>query len=85
MPRLLAALRAVEAVHRQVPVYSLPFECEHDPEVSGVEMDDGEIYCIHCATESTCDACGELARDNMDGEFHTWPCPTITAIREALG
>ena len=56
LPTLVAALRAVEAVH--------VMSCE----LSVSNCDKGESCPLAC-----CGPCGE-----------TWPCPTITAIREAL-
>lgn len=56
LPALIAALRAVEAVHVST--------CE----ASGMNCDN-----TVCPVR-ICGPCGE-----------TWPCPTITAIREALG
>ena len=56
VPKLVEALRAVEAVH--------VMSCE----LSVSNCDKGESCPLAC-----CGPCGE-----------TWPCPTITAIREAL-
>ncbi|MGL4254912.1 MAG: hypothetical protein ACRCSL_01185 [Microbacterium sp.] len=55
VPRLVAALRAVEALHTQTTGYS-----------NGADFD-------------CCGTCFD--RDEMP---EPWPCPTVTAIRDAL-
>lgn len=82
---LLKAIGAVMAVHSRAPVYDTwASDCGHD-DCDGVELADGESYCPRSVVAYTCDHCADLARDNMNGELPAWPCPTIRAIREALG
>jgi len=86
VPTLVAALRAVEAVHRRYGLYELEDSCEdtsdkHREEHHHECSDDiGEFYCDQLPVGDMCDEC----RDE-DGERMDWPCPTIAAIREALG
>ena len=57
VPRLLAAIRAVEAVHESIDALNVRF------------------YRV----QKVCTGCG-----TDDGNWQTWPCPTIRAITNAL-
>lgn len=82
---LVAALRAVEAVHCRHGLYELEDSCEdtrdkHREEHHHECSDDiGEFYCDQLPVGDMCDEC----RDE-DGERMDWPCPTIRAIQGAL-
>lgn len=89
VPKLVAVLRAVEALHQPSQVQRISYNHEGTI-ISYRNTDDGP--CVACAPETDpahCEACynpdGEC--DGITPPWHakTWPCPTITAIREALG
>lgn len=76
--KLLAALEAVEALHESGHVYSLTDD--------GMVGDDGTIlatFCTACTPEQTLEAIGDCEWTE-DFETVQHPCPTITAITEAL-
>jgi len=79
-PKLLAALEAVQALHRKVPVYMTEAgDCQHGEHCEGVEVD-GESMCPDEFEGHTCEHCTEFNPD----EYPDYPCPTITAIQDAL-
>jgi hypothetical protein len=82
VPRLLAALRAVEALHVPGRAYEAEDDCGHAAETHDtIETTDGEWVCLDTPLDETfCEEC----RDNL-GDTQPWPCPTITAIREVVG
>ena len=57
VPRLLAAIRAVEAVHESIDALNVRFN----------------------RVQKVCTGCG-----TDDGNWQTWPCPTIRALTDAL-
>lgn len=83
VPALVAALRAVLAEHPAVPVYSMADSCGDDTDAhadahhieGGVEG--GEWL---CAGDVWCGECRDV-----DGDYITYPCPTVRAIESALG
>ena len=83
MPKLLAAVQAVRALHRPVPVYALADECGRDPDVHEVMEDgSGDLLCLGSPTGDL--VCEECAADDS-GEWRPYPCPTVRAIEDALG
>ena len=80
IPKLLAALEAVEALHRKVPVYVTEAgDCKHGADCESVEFE-GLSMCPDDTEGYTCDHCAELNPD----EYPEYPCSTIRAITEAL-
>lgn len=80
VPRLLAALDGVLALHQPITVY------EYD-------LDKGELnedkvmaeLCRECTGDSVIDAIGDCEYDPTDYHDETpWPCPTVAAINSAL-
>lgn len=77
---LIAALEAVEALHRRVPVYVTEAgDCKHGGDCESVEID-GESMCPDDTDGDTCSYCAEL--NAM--EYPNYPCATIRAITETL-
>lgn len=87
VPKLVAALRAVEAVHQ-------PSQRQHVSHTANgtiigyKNVDDGP--CVACYPEPRelhCEDCEDVDEicEGVRGSIGTWPCPTIGAIREALG
>ena len=82
LPRLLAAVRAVEALHCRETVQAITGdcateECDHEDECPTIPVD----VCAECYRVS----------EEADAYFHerniapaAYPCPTIRAITEAL-
>lgn len=86
VPKLIAALRAVEAVHTRVGLYEMEDSCPNTDEEHREEHhrectnDVGEYYCDQSPVGAMCETCSD-----DDGNLVDWPCPTIQAILEALG
>ncbi|MFJ4286424.1 hypothetical protein ACIPY0_12335 [Paenarthrobacter nicotinovorans] len=83
--KLHAALDAVEALHQPVTVYELGDNGEFrlDPDGEEVEM---ATLCTACTGDSVLESIGDHEYDPLDYHDEThWPCPTLTAIRDALG
>lgn len=85
VPKLVAALRAVEAVHTRVGLYELEDSCPNTDEKHREEHhrectnDAGEYYCDQLPMGAMCETCSDDYGNLVD-----WPCPTIQAILEAL-
>ena len=80
VPPLIAALAAVEALHRKVPVYVTEAgDCKHGGDCESVEID-GESMCPDGTEGYTCTHCAELNTE----ECPDYPCTTVRAIKEAL-
>lgn len=86
LPRLVAALRAVLEVHRGAQYLGEPGDagCPHDDDYDGdrhfvtadgdwlcVDAAAGDFYCLGCPLDEW-------------GDPIAYPCPTVTAITEAL-
>ena len=79
-PKMLAALKAVQALHRKVLVYVTEAgDCKHGADCESVEIA-GESMCPDETDGYTCGYCAELNTE----EYPDWPCSTITAIEDAL-
>jgi hypothetical protein len=91
--RLVAALRAVEALHKPMRIYD---ECDHSHEENDPDVvDTGEfLTCEQMYLYSICRSCcvesddypeqAEWCFDKHDHGTDLPPCPTVTAIRDAL-
>lgn len=84
LARLLAAVEAVEAPHR-------PSRREHvkyngaGTLIAYTVTEDGP--CIACQPEWTpthCEDCDDMDCTGHGNSWHSWPCPTVTAITAAL-
>lgn len=78
--RMADRIQAVRDLHRRTPIYDTLIEdCdEHDSEVHGIELDDGEVYCDQHVSDYVCEHCADLD-ENCNTET-SYPCPTIRAL-----
>ena len=84
MPRLIAAVRAVLELHRAETLYRSvgPFDvCPRHADDCLEETASGEWMCIGCPSDlgPVCAVCLDEYGEEMDS-----PCPTVTAITDAL-
>ena len=77
-----AQVRRVRGLHKPVPVYLTESgECEHGDECEGIEVSSGDFVCPDSESETTCEACAEVAQTfGLDGELPIYPCDTIKAL-----
>ena len=81
LPKALAALEAVLALHQPVKIYAQADECGcGDEDHTIIESLQGDDLCWDTPTGELC--CGECLDE--DGEYIDYPCPTVVLIREAL-
>ncbi|MNW51301.1 hypothetical protein D3C74_287850 [compost metagenome] len=79
-PPMVAALKAVRALHRPIDVFELASSCGHPPEKHTIfEASDGEWCCADSLTGRACEECSP----DEGGEHHDWPCRTVLAVENA--
>ena len=82
LPKALAALEAVLALHQPVKIYAQADECECGNEDHAIiESEQGDDLCWDTPTGEQ--RCGECLDE--DSEYIDYPCPTVAAITKALG
>ena len=82
LPKALAALEAVLALHQPVKIYAQADECGcGDEDHTIIESEQGDDLCWDTPTgEQRCAECLD-----EDSGYIDYPCPTVVLIREALG
>ena len=82
LPKALAALEAVLAMHHPVKIYAQADECGcGDEDHTIIESPQGDDLCWDTPTGELC--CSECLDE--DSGAIDYPCPTVVLIREALG
>ena len=79
------AVRKVLALHYEMPIFEDAGDCAHagmDDNPAAFESVDGVWLCGDCRADYA--VCAECSHDH-DEEPTEYPCPTVTAIRKAIG